>query len=70
MDPIQFRIDRDLLAEVLTTIIVLAFFIERALSIIVESKWFINTRLDDNGAKEIAPPGYGSPDRQCPRVKQ
>lgn len=53
MDPIQFRVDWEVLAEVLITIVVLAFFVERALSIITESKVFINSRLDDNGTKEI-----------------
>lgn len=53
MDPIQFRIDWELLAEVLITIIVLAFFVERALSIVVENKLFVNSRLDGNGIKEV-----------------
>lgn len=53
MDPIQFRIDWEVLAEVLTTIVVLAFFLERALSIVTENKWFVNSRLDEGGFKEI-----------------
>jgi hypothetical protein len=53
MDPIQFRVDWGVLSEVLITIIVLAFFVERALSIVTESKVFINSRFDDNGTKEI-----------------
>jgi len=42
MDPIQFRIDWDVLFELLMTLIVLAFFVERALSIIVENRLFVN----------------------------
>ncbi len=53
MDPVQFRIDWEVLMELLVTIIVLAFFIERALSIVFENRLFVNSRLDDNGSKEI-----------------
>lgn len=53
MDPIQFRIDWEVLAEVLTTIVVLAFLLERALSIVTENKWFVNSLLDEGGFKEI-----------------
>jgi len=53
MDPIQFRLDWDVLAELLVTITVLAFFVERALSLVFESKVFIRSKLDDNGTKEI-----------------
>lgn len=53
MDPIQFRVDWDVLIEVLSMVIVLAFFVERALSIVVENRLFINSKLDDNGFKEI-----------------
>lgn len=53
MDPIQFRIDWDVLIELMTTIIVLAFFVERALSIVVENKLFVQSKLDDSGIKEF-----------------
>lgn len=53
MDPIQFRIDWDVLFELMITIIVLSFFVERALSIVTESKLFVHSRLDENGSKEI-----------------
>lgn len=38
MDPALFRIDWEVLAEVLATIIVLSFFVERALSIVFEHR--------------------------------
>ena len=51
MDPSQFRIDWEVLTEVLISIIVLAFFIERALSIVFEHRLFVE-RLDQSGLKE------------------
>jgi hypothetical protein len=51
MDPALFRIDWDVLAELLVTIIVLAFFIERALSLLFEYRYFV-LRFDKKGAKE------------------
>lgn len=51
MDPSQFRIDWEVLTEVLIAIIVLAFFIERALSIIFEHRLFIE-KLGQSGLKE------------------
>ena len=53
MDPVQFRIDWEVLAEVLVTLTVLAFLVERALSIVFENKLFVNSKLDENGIKEI-----------------
>jgi hypothetical protein len=51
MDPALFRIDFELLVEILIAIIVLAFFIERALSIVFEHRIF-TTRLAEKGLKE------------------
>jgi len=42
MDPTLFHLDYDKLFEVLFTIIVLSFFIERALAVVFETTWFIN----------------------------
>lgn len=53
MDPIQFRVDWELLAEVLAVVVVLSFFVERALSVITENRLFVDSRLDDMGVKEI-----------------
>jgi hypothetical protein len=53
VDPVQFRIDWEVLSELLVTIIVLAFFIERALSLVVENKLFVRSKLDDIGIKEV-----------------
>ena len=50
MDPALFRIDWDVLAELLVTIIVLAFFIERALSLLFEYRYFA-LRFDKKGVK-------------------
>jgi hypothetical protein len=51
MDPALFRIDWEVLAEVLTTITVLAFFVERALSLIFEHRFFVQ-RFNEKGIKE------------------
>src|SRR6266487_1030289 len=52
MDPNLFRIDWDALGQVLTTIVVLAFFVERALSLLVENRTFLQ-RFPASGAKEL-----------------
>jgi hypothetical protein len=51
MDPNFFRIDWDILGQVLVTIIVMSFFVERALSPVVESRAFIE-RFPASGIKE------------------
>jgi hypothetical protein len=51
MDPALFRIDWEVLAELLTTITVLAFFVERALSIVFEHRLFV-AKLNEKGLKE------------------
>lgn len=51
MDPALFRIDWEVLAEVLATITVLSFFVERALSIVFEHRLFVKS-LDEKGLKE------------------
>ncbi len=51
MDPNLFRIDWEVLVEVLVTVIVLSFFIERALSLLFEHRWFVR-RLSNKGLKE------------------
>lgn len=51
MDPALFRIDWEVLAEVLTTITVLAFFVERALSIVFEHRVFV-AKFNEKGVKE------------------
>ena len=51
MDPSLFRIDWEVLAEVLAAIVVLSFFIERALSLLFEHRFFVKT-LAQRGLKE------------------
>lgn len=51
MDPSLFRIDWEVLAEVMAAIIVLSFFIERALSLVFEHRLYIK-HLDKKGLKE------------------
>ena len=41
MDPNLFYVDFERLMEILITIVVLSFFVERALSLLFESRWFI-----------------------------
>ncbi len=50
-DPSLFRIDWEVLAEVLASIVVLSFFIERALSLVFEHRSFVK-RLGQKGIKE------------------
>jgi hypothetical protein len=52
MDPNLFHLDWDRLFEVLAAVTVLAFFLERALALLFESRWFL-ARLDDKGVKEL-----------------
>ena len=55
MDPNLFHLDWERTFEVLVAIVVLAFFVERALSTLFESQGFINMVLKRkiNGLKEI-----------------
>lgn len=51
MDPALFRIDFEVLFEVLVTIIVLAFFIERGLSLLFEHRLYV-AYAKERGLKE------------------
>lgn len=48
-----FHIDYERLTEVLITIVVLSFLIERALSVIFEHRWFIKLTETKKGSKEL-----------------
>ena len=48
MDPNLFHIDYERLFEVLVTIVVFSFFIERALAVVFETEWFIKIYDDPN----------------------
>jgi hypothetical protein len=50
MDPNLFHLDYERLGEVLSTVVVLSFFLERALSIIFEHRFFI-ARFNELGLK-------------------
>jgi len=52
MDPNLFHLDWERVGEALTTIIVLSFLLERALSIVFQHRLYIN-KLDKKGFKEI-----------------
>lgn len=52
MDPNLFAIDAERLFEVLVAIVVLSFFIERALALVFESRWLVK-KLSKTGAKEV-----------------
>ena len=52
MDPNLFHLDWDRVAEVLGALVVLSFFVERALAIIFESRWFLK-KLDQFPIKEF-----------------
>jgi hypothetical protein len=51
MDPSLFHLDWEQVSEVLATIVVLAFLVERALSLLFESERFL--KLDPKGLKEV-----------------
>lgn len=51
MDPNLFNIDMERLFQVLVAIIVLSFFIERALAIVFENRWLV-TGVSKKGVKE------------------
>ncbi len=56
MDPNLFHLDYEKLFEVLVTIVIFSFFIERALAVIFESRWFINmyeANRKRKGLKEV-----------------
>jgi hypothetical protein len=52
MDPNLFHVDGERLIEVLFTIVVLSFFVERSLSILFESRFYIN-RFRGKSLKEL-----------------
>lgn len=51
MDPSLFHLDWEQVSEVLATVVVLAFIVERALAPLFESERFL--RLDPKGLKEV-----------------
>lgn len=53
MDPNLFHINYERLVEVLITIVIFSFFIERALSVFFESGIFINKTKGKKGVKEM-----------------
>ena len=52
MDPNLFHLDWDRVAEALATIVVLAFLLERALSLIFEHRFYLRA-ADQSGLKEF-----------------
>jgi hypothetical protein len=52
VDPNLFAIDWEQTGEVLVTIIVLAFMVERALALVFESQWYLK-RLGPKHVKEV-----------------
>lgn len=52
VDPNLFRIDYERLMEVLITIVIFSFFVERALSVLFESGIFIKKTKGKKGVKE------------------
>lgn len=51
MDPNLFHLDWDRLLEVIFTVVAISIFLERALSLLFEHRWFI-AKLDKKGFKE------------------
>ena len=52
MDPNLFHLDWERTFEVLAAIVVLAFFVERALAPLFENRWWL-ARFDDKVSKEL-----------------
>jgi len=52
MDPNLFHLDWERTFEVLATIVVLAFIVERALSVLFENRWWLK-KLDAKVSKEL-----------------
>lgn len=52
MDPNSFAINWEQTGEMLTTIVVVAFLVERALALLFESMWYIRALADKN-VKEL-----------------
>ena len=52
MDPNLFHLDWERTIEVLATIVILAFILERGLALVVEHRLFV-ARFDGKGAKEF-----------------
>jgi hypothetical protein len=52
MDPTMFYLDWERLGEVLIAVIVFSFFLERALALLFESRFFIS-RFDKKSLKEL-----------------
>jgi hypothetical protein len=52
MDPLLFHIEWDVMVEALFTIIVLSFFVERALALVFEHRLYLRY-LKDRGLKEF-----------------
>ncbi len=53
MDIKSFYLDYEMLFEILIVIVVFSFFIERALAVIYESRWFINLYKDEKKRKGL-----------------
>ena len=51
MNPIHFAVDTERLFDVLVVVAIASFFVERALALVFESRWFI-ARLSQRGLKE------------------
>lgn len=52
MDPNLFAIDWEQTGEVLVTIVVLAFFVERVLALVFENQWYVQ-KLGSSHIKEL-----------------
>lgn len=57
MDPNLFHINWDRTLEVLVTIIILSFLIERALALVFEHRWYVST-FGEKGLKELIAFGF------------
>jgi hypothetical protein len=51
MNPSSFAVEGEQLLDVMTTIVVLSFLVERALAVLFENRWFVD-RFDSKGVKE------------------
>ena len=53
MNPSQFHVDWDRATEMLVAVVILSMLVERSLSVVFESRLFLDSKADRKGAKEV-----------------
>jgi len=53
LDPNLFHVDWDRVTEMLVAVVILSILLERALSVVFESRLFLDSKADQKGVKEM-----------------